>query len=815
MFLLPISEKRTTKFKLTLKHSRMKKIFKAIIAICIMLMYVCISSCTDDILQEVENSKLPPFKLYVNQEASSRLALGEDGLSVVWEPGDRLVMVKKDKSGEPIYLDCDLEEVAYSATFTAGEGVPVGDYYVFYNYDKYVEMNSDALGNPVYSCTHQGLVPTEEINDEDKLALWGEISVKDGDSSASIVLKHIFAKVKISIKSCQDTWTGYKIGMYASKGGFPSNLMFTENGLTNAINDMYYFYPSETEKIHNVRLANEFYVTSDAGTFDNDENYTALILPADLSEGSLYIYGICDNNSYGNKLLCFEIEKKNIKFEAGKSYKISLYLGYPDPDEENPTHKAIRMYAIEDEENLDTYLKLSTPEECRVAAYLNDSRQKYQIKNDIDFQGETFLPFSAEKIVGNGHAIKNISLDWSDSDNVGLICNSASEFTFQHGPLNVRTEACTISDLTLENVSFKGHNFVGAFGGIAISTNNCKVTGNSSITGTGDFIGGIVGYTYATSIIDTSIDKSCTIKGNNCVGGIIGGYCGNYSTMKSLISSATVSATGNYIGGIAGFIGAPYSDYGFEQHNYYINGELNIIHDGYENAYSKCSNYGNVTGKNYVGGIAGKCATNSNIKQLINEGNIKGESYVGGIAGEFYGADLRIAYSIGEISASNTAVGGIVGILNKTYSQRNNNDKSNVYDCYSLATITIGKGGYAGGIAGITGGEDYSEDEYVSITNCYFAGTNSTGKGIVGYDLGNTYVKNCLTTLPTLGMENNVTNSFSNVTSILNKKSVINGNNAFSNETWPLNMYPAYCPKFIDFSGDVDIPGFGDSDIEI
>lgn len=163
----------------------MKKIFKAIIAICIMLMYVCISSCTDDILQEVENSKLPPFKLYVNQKASSRLALGEDGLSVVWEPGDRLVMVKKDKSGEPIYLDCDLEEVAYSATFTAGEGVPVGDYYVFYNYDKYVEMNSDALGNPVYSCTHQGLVPTEEINDEDKLALWGEISVKDGDSSAS------------------------------------------------------------------------------------------------------------------------------------------------------------------------------------------------------------------------------------------------------------------------------------------------------------------------------------------------------------------------------------------------------------------------------------------------------------------------------------------------------------------------------------------------------------------------------------------------------------------------------------------------------
>ena len=785
----------------------MKKIFKAIIAICIMLMYVCISSCTDDILQEVENSKLPPFKLYVNQEASSRLALGEDGLSVVWEPGDRLVMVKKDKSDEPIYLDCDLEEVAYSATFTAGEGVPVGDYYVFYNYDKYVEMNSDALGNPVYSCTHQGLVPTEEINDEDKLALWGEVSVKDGDSSASIVLKHIYAKVKISIKSyyTSDKWKSFKIGMYASKGGFPSHLMFTENGVTNAINNLDSYYPSNSHKVHNICLSENFYPISDIGTFDNDENYTALILPADLSEGSLYVYGICED-FHDNELICFETEKNNVKFEAGKSYKISLYLNYPYDEYPN---KAIKMYAIEDEENWDTYLKLSTPEECRVAAYLNGG--KYQITNDIDFQGQTFLPFPAEKIVGNGHTIKNISLDWSDTDNVGLVRNYESRY----GLLDIRMPTCTISDLTLENVSISGHSFVGAFGGVGISTNNCKVTGNSSITGTGDFIGGIVGYTYATSIIDTSIDKSCTIKGNNCVGGIIGGYCGNYSTMKSLISSATVSATGNYIGGIAGFIGAPYPDYGFEGHNYYINGELNIIHDGYENAYSKCSNYGNVTGKNYVGGIAGKCATNSNIKQLINEGNIKGESYVGGIAGEFDGAGLRIAYSIGEISASNTAVGGIVGILNKTYGQRNNNDKSNVYDCYSLATITIGKGGYAGGIAGITGGEDYYEDEYVSITNCYFAGTNSTGKGIVGYDLGNTYVKNCLTTLPTLGMENNVTNSFSNVTSILNKKSVINGNNAFSNETWPLNMYPAYCPKFIDFSGDVDIPGFGDSDIEI
>lgn len=785
----------------------MKNIFKTTLAIFILLMCVCVSSCTDDTFLETGDSqKLPPFHLYVNQEAPSRLALGEDGLSVVWEPGDQLVMVKKDKSGDPIYLDCNLEEVAYSATFTAGEGVPVGDYYVFYNYDKYVEYYSDYQGNPVYSCTHQELVPTEEINDYDKLALWGEVSVKEGESSASIILKHIFAKVKISIKSCTDSWAYYKIGMYATQGGFPSHLMFTENGLTNAFEDMHTYYPSEKQKTHNVRLANDFRHITNEGTFDNDENYTALILPADLNEGSLYVYGICENQSYGNKLVCFETEKKNVKFEAGKSYKISLYLGYPDPEDENPTHKAIHMYAIEDE---DTYLKLSTPEECRVAAYLSGDYVygKYQITNDIDFQGQTFLPFYAEKIVGNGHTIKNISLNWSDSDNVGLIRNTER---LNYGLLNPRIPICTISDLTLENVSFCGHSFVGAFGGVGISTNNCKVTGNSTITGTGDFVGGIVGYTYATSLINTSIDASCTIKGNNCVGGMSGGFCGNYSTMKSLTSSATVTATGNYIGGIAGFFGSCNNVFGSETTNYYTNGELNITYDGNENAYSKCSNYGNVSGGKYVGGIAGKCAINSNIKQLTNEGNIKGESYVGGIAGGLEGASIRIAYSIGETSASNTIVGGIVGILDHN---RNGNDESKVSDCYSLAIISVGKGGYAGGIAGMSG----TVDSYynVSIINCYFAGINSTDKGIVGYDLGDTYVKNCLTTLPSLGIENNVTNSLYGVTSILDNKSIINGNNAFSSEIWSLDKYPAYCPKFIDFSGDVDIPGFGDSDIEI
>lgn len=457
------------------------------------------------------------------------------------------------------------------------------------------------------------------------------------------------------------------------------------------------------------------------------------------------------------------------------------------------------MYTIEDEENWDTYCTLSTPDECRVAAYMNGMVQEYQITKDIDFQGQTFLPFAAEKIVGNGKTIKNISLDWSDTDNVGLVRNQVSDF----GLLDGRMPTCEISDLTLENVSFSGHSFVGAFGGVGISTNNCKVTGTSTITGTGDFVGGIVGYACRTPITETIVDASCTIKGNNCVGGIGGGFEYSYTTMKSVTSSATVTATGDYVGGIAGITGGVDEDY------YYSNNDITPSRYTHQITLLKCFNNGNVTGKNYVGGIVGLEEGHDGVlKQLINEGNIKGESYVGGIAGEFGNDVLRIAYSTGEISASNTIAGGIVG--SHYYKE------SKISDCYSLSTISVGKGGYAGGIAGISGNEEnYDEDGKVSIINCYFAGSNSTGKGIVGHNLGNTYVKNCLTTLPSLGIETNVTNSLYGVTSILDNKSIINGNNAFSSVTWPLSQYPAYCPKFIDFSGDVDIPGFGDSDIEI
>jgi thiol-disulfide isomerase/thioredoxin len=87
------------------------------------------------------------------------------------------------------------------------------------------------------------------------------------------------------------------------------------------------------------------------------------------------------------------------------------------------------------------------------------------------------------------------------------------------------------------------------------------------------------------------------------------------------------------------------------------------------------------------------------------------------------------------------------------------------------------------------------------------------GFGIVGYSDGNTTITNCLTTLPNLidtsnGQPSNSSGSLTGVTSILNNLSVINVDNAYSNNVWANYNYD--CVKFAaGLTGNVTAPGFG------
>lgn len=152
------------------------------------------------------------------------------------------------------------------------------------------------------------------------------------------------------------------------------------------------------------------------------------------------------------------------------------------------TELSTQSVYFQEESQERTVYQLSSPEEFRHAAYRGINRHSFELRyiltENIDFSNDIFLPFQAEYLLGNDKTISNISLDWTNDDNVGLVRYEYDK------PLGYHA---VISNLTLENVSFKGNNYVGALGGYNIIAKNCKITGDSEISGV-DFIGGIVGY---------------------------------------------------------------------------------------------------------------------------------------------------------------------------------------------------------------------------------------------------------------------------------------------------------------------------------
>ena len=161
-----------------------------------------------------------------------------------------------------------------------------------------------------------------------------------------------------------------------------------------------------------------------------------------------------------------------------------------------------------------------------------------------------------------------------------------------------------------------------------------------------------------------------------------------------------------------------------------------------------------------------------------------------------------------------------------------NTGTARVANCYSLAGLKVGSAdGRIGGIIANSG--------RTTITNCYYAADPSTCSfgGIVGYSDGGTSVKNCVTTLSSLGHNlnpNKPTTDNDNdgmpdagysdtigdkckasVNSILEHCSVINeGEQKYSTTTiWDTIKYPWYCVKFDSFGIGVGIPGFGQDSI--
>lgn len=91
----------------------------------------------------------------------------------------------------------------------------------------------------------------------------------------------------------------------------------------------------------------------------------------------------------------------------------------------------------------------------------------------------------------------------------------------------------------------------------------------------------------------------------------------------------------------------------------YLNKEGYLFAGGFD-----CTNYGDVSGVNYVGGIVGDAQTDgAYVSGCENHGDVTGEEYVGGVAGMVYDTAGQFAdnASDGEVTGTGDYVGDLIG----------------------------------------------------------------------------------------------------------------------------------------------------------
>ncbi len=287
--------------------------------------------------------------------------------------------------------------------------------------------------------------------------------------------------------------------------------------------------------------------------------------------------------------------------------------------------------------------------------YHLENNKNYEVVNGVNNVGGIFGEMTGAKNYSgwNGYGYFDISLCENQANVVGT-------GDYVGGIVGYGVRVASISSC-VNSADITGGNYVGGYVGSADGTNIKIVANNNTITGKA-YVGGIAGKTgkIEDSTNDGAIISNGVIVENNSsnsyVGGIAGYATGAINCKNN--TNITINTNGNYVGGIIGFA------------NVSNNNEMN-----------NNENYGIIIGTNYTGGIAGYISTqirytnNNFIVQMSNNKNfakVNGQKYVGGITGYCFGATkisgwsgygyIEMTYCVnkGEIKGTSN-VGGIVG----------------------------------------------------------------------------------------------------------------------------------------------------------
>lgn len=269
----------------------------------------------------------------------------------------------------------------------------------------------------------------------------------------------------------------------------------------------------------------------------------------------------------------------------------------------------------------------------------------------------------------------------------------------------------TVFNLT---VSAADQDYIGLFGyTINATLQNIRLE-NISISSTGEYIGGLVGYNaFGTTLgVINNCFATGTVSGANSVGGLVGkNWFGSLSTC-SMIGS--VSGIGSAAGGLIGYNAGTISEC-FATGS--INGNRNVgglIGRNETGTLTSCYANGSVDGRYYAGGLVGENYSSplsaSTLNKCYATSSVSGLGGVGGLVGNNWGT-LTSCYASGPVSGTE-AVGGLMGI----------NNYGTITTCYATGSITA-TGENVGGLSGTNTG---------LLTNCYATGSVSGGASVGG-----------------------------------------------------------------------------------
>ena len=695
-----------------------------------------LTGCSDEQIEPEGGTvtKEGKFTLYANiDEPDSRLSM--EGLELKWEDGDKLYMVNT-AGGTPIELVTSLSEPATTAVFSSENEVPEGTYYVMFNNQSFeFETPSTYIYQTGEEATGQIKLCSEPL------------TIQAGETSATITLKHTQAKITFNIAN---GGTAFEIASDGCLGIALENSGFNLKG-TFSDGDMNY-------------TLKDFVVGTQIQAVTS--SVELLVFPNNLADKNLHFFVKSGNQFY-------EIVKQGKDLQAGFNYTMDFDISQAEKTDLVLESGSFPTTTISNINQFNAFALVSN---------IMDWAPIVNLTENLDFQDKVFFPIGAIRdFNGNNHTLKNITINYEEIDCVGVIQDSYNYVT----------------DLTIENIDVKGHNYVGAFAGKSSNVINCILQGENTISGQ-EYVGGISGNMY--DVQDCSAEGN--VIGTNYVGGI-GGY------ITSIVNSTAKGSVkgNNVVGGIAGEVGNQVSNsssYNMVVGDNYVGG---ILGQGRASILTSSSS-GNIDGKECVGGIMGRggndrYTTITTIASSFTTGKIKGTKNVGGIIGASDGLlNANNSYSTGTVVAEEEMAGGICGKLLRV---------GDIIACYSLGDISSPS--LAGGIVGS------ANIQYKGFHYCYSVGEISEGgSGIVNCEDDDVVIENCATTFSNLnaaateGHEDfiNCNGTDKTIRSVLSKGEEFNTYYSSSKDWAVEDAGIAGCPIFLWQSGGIQI-GTGDS----